>query len=319
MSSPISPESQPPAKISPFLPAAILERAGIKLCMVGNAAVIHFGSDLVLADLDLAIADEQLDLALSTLRNEGFCNIDFSSCQLGSMPVVGGPGGWVAHRLQHPSSSYKVMLYPASCWHLDINPDTTFLRHPDPYRFPSFLAYLRGNPQSPSLLGNLKSLRMPSTYRYLSWHKSVRKLFELPSTRCCSLHELWLLTAGTRCTALINTIDALVSAGDNPLHIRYLYSIMVVLLGRRPELKGMMSPGDQFFMDFYMKQYARSGKLRVLELRRGIIAGTISVDTARAVVPRPDLSRRRIGERQLRQRMREGNTEGVAGGYRENG
>ena len=72
---------------------------------------------------------------------------------------------------------------------------------------------------------------------------------------------------------------------------------MVDLLGKRPELEGMVSPGDQFFVDFYMKQYARSGKLRVLELRRGIIAGTISVDAARAVVPRPDLSRRRIKEK----------------------
>ena len=158
MSSPINAESQPPAEIPPFLPAAILESAGIKLCIVGNAAVIHFGSDLLLADLDLAIADEQLDLALSILHNEGFCDIDFSSCQLTSMPVVGGPGGWVAHRLQHPPSSYKVMLYPASCWHLDINADTTFLLHPDPYRFPSFLVYLEGNPQSPSLPGVVRCM-----------------------------------------------------------------------------------------------------------------------------------------------------------------
>ncbi|PUU75511.1 hypothetical protein B9Z19DRAFT_1090157, partial [Tuber borchii] len=78
---------------------------------------------------------------------------------------------------------------------------------------------------------------------------------------------------------------------------------MMVLLEKRPELKGMVSPGDQFFMDFYMKQYARSGKLRVLELRKGIMAGTISVDAARAVVPRPDLARRRIKEKYLRQGM----------------
>jgi len=52
---------QPPAKISPFLPAAILGRTGIiKFCVVGTAAVILFGSDLVLTDLDLTIDDEQL-------------------------------------------------------------------------------------------------------------------------------------------------------------------------------------------------------------------------------------------------------------------
>jgi len=110
-----------------------------------------FGFDLVLADLDLAIADEQFDLALSVLHNEGFCDIDFDPNRLACMPVLGGPGGWVAHRLQYPPSSYNVVLSPASCWHLDINPNTTFLQSPNPYRYPSFLVYLEGNPQSTSL------------------------------------------------------------------------------------------------------------------------------------------------------------------------
>ena len=86
---------------------------------------------------------------------------------------------------------------------------------------------------------------------------------------------------------------------------------MAELLGRRPELKEtMVSPGDRFFMDFYLKQYRRSARLRVLELRKGIIAGTISVDAARAVVPRPDLVRRRIKEKYLRQEMGRGDGEG---------
>ena len=153
MSSPISAESHHPARISPFVPAGILERAGIKLCIVGNAAVILFGSDLVIADLDLAISDEQFDLALSVLHDEGFRDIDFDSGRLVSMPVLGKPGGWVARPLQFPSStSDNVVLSPASCWHLEINTDTTFLPFPNPYRFPHFLAYLEGNPQSTSLL-----------------------------------------------------------------------------------------------------------------------------------------------------------------------
>ena len=86
---------------------------------------------------------------------------------------------------------------------------------------------------------------------------------------------------------------------------------MASLLDKRPELKGIVvSPGDQFFMDFYMKQYRLSGMLRVLELRKGIIAGTISVDAARAVVPRPDLVRKRIKEKYLRQGMGRGDGEG---------
>jgi len=86
---------------------------------------------------------------------------------------------------------------------------------------------------------------------------------------------------------------------------------MAELLGKRPELKGIVvSLGDKFFMDFYLKQYGRSGRLRVLELRKGIIAGTISVDAARAVVPRPDLLRRRFKEKYLRQGMGRGDGEG---------
>ena len=152
MSSPISAEPHRPARISPFVPAGILERAGIKHCIVGNAAVILFGSDLVIADLDLAISDEQFDLALSVLHDEGFRDIDFDPGRLVCMPVLGKPGGWIARRLQFPSSPDNVVLSPASCWHLEINPDTTFLPFPEPYRFPHFLDYLEGNPQSTSLL-----------------------------------------------------------------------------------------------------------------------------------------------------------------------
>ena len=152
MSLPISAEPHNPARTSPFVPAGILERAGIKLCIVGNAAVRLFGSDLVIADLDLAIADEQFDLALSILHGEGFRDIDFDPGRLVSMPALDKPGGWVARRLQYPPTSDNVVLSPASCWHLEINPDTTFLPCPDPYRFPRFLVYLEGNPQSASLV-----------------------------------------------------------------------------------------------------------------------------------------------------------------------
>jgi hypothetical protein len=152
MSSPTNSGSDHPARISPLFPAGILEKAGIKLCIVGNATVRLFGSDLVIADLDLAIADEEFDLALSLLHSRGFRDIDFDSCRLVVMPVLGKPGGWVARRLQYPPSSDTVVLSPASCWHLEINPDTTFLPRADPYRFPHFLAYLEGNPQSTSLL-----------------------------------------------------------------------------------------------------------------------------------------------------------------------
>lgn len=85
---------------------------------------------------------------------------------------------------------------------------------------------------------------------------------------------------------------------------------MTELLEQRPELRGMISPGDRFFMDFYMIQFTRPGRLRVLELRKQIMEGTISVDAAREVVPRPDLARNRIKEKYIRLQMEGGNDEG---------
>lgn len=177
----------------------------------------------------------------------------------------------LACRLQDLPTSDNVVLSPASCWHQGINPDTAFLPCPDSYRF---LFYLEGNPQSTSLMNIVNCMG-------------------------------WLLTAGIQRVAPIWAIDALVSAGDNSRLFRYQYAIMVDLLGNRPELRGM-SPVDQFFINFYMKQYAQPGKLRVLELRKGTMAGTISVDAVGAVVPRHDLLRRRIKEKYLRQGMQGG-------------
>ena len=152
MSSPTSPKSNHPAGISPLAPAGILEAAGIKVCIVGTAVLRLFGSDLVLADLDLAVADEQFDSALSLLHSCGFQDIEAGSWREAVMPVLGKPGGWDSRRLLYPPSSDIVALTPASCWHLNINPDTTFLLETDPYRYPHFLVYLEGNLESRSLL-----------------------------------------------------------------------------------------------------------------------------------------------------------------------
>ncbi|KAG0633386.1 hypothetical protein HOY80DRAFT_1141456 [Tuber brumale] len=243
MSSPASTDSDHPTGQSVLVPAGVLETAGVKLCIVGTAAVQLYGSDLVLADLELAISDSQFDAALSILHARGYRDVEFDPCNVIVMPVFGGPGGWVARRLVYPHQAQAVVLYPASCWHLDINDSTTFYPEPRPYRFPQFLVYLE---------------------------------------------------------ALIKIIDALVPIGGRTIHIWYLYSIMAVLLVQRPDLRAMISPGDRFFMDFYMKQNTLPGQLKVLRLRRSIMEGSLSLETAREIVPRPDLARKRIKEKYLR-------------------
>ena len=132
MASPTSAGSYHPARASPFVPISVLERAGIKLCIIGNAAVRLFGSGLVIADLDLAIADEQFDLALSILHDEGFRNIDSGfHASLRQTWRLGRSSTTV------PPTSGNVVLSPASCWLLEINPDTTLLRSLILIAFPS--------------------------------------------------------------------------------------------------------------------------------------------------------------------------------------
>ncbi|PWW76601.1 hypothetical protein C7212DRAFT_46755, partial [Tuber magnatum] len=97
--------------------------------------------------------------------------------------------------------------------------------------------------------------------------------------------------------ALIRTIDTLVPSGDKSLLFTYQYAIMAELLPQQPDLEAMISPGDRFFIDFYMKQVGLSSMLKVLELRNRIIEGSISVETAGRIVPRPDLARKRIKEK----------------------
>ncbi|CUS15476.1 unnamed protein product [Tuber aestivum] len=256
MSSTTSPEFNRLARLSPLHPAGILEKAGIKVCIVGTAAVRHFGSNLLIGDLDLVIADYQFDLALSLLLGHGYCDIGLESCQSGMMPATDKPGDSLSRRLHFLPSSDIVVLSPASRWHLDITPDTTFLRRGDPYRFPHFHVYLQGD-----LLSTL--------YRH----------------------------------SLINIIDTLVCSGDGSLLIMYQYTIMVRLVEQEQELGALISPEDRFFVDFFLKQLVRAGKLKVLELRKCIMEGAISVEAARRIVPRPDLARKDIKEKYLRLRM----------------
>ncbi|RPA98086.1 hypothetical protein L873DRAFT_1769985 [Choiromyces venosus 120613-1] len=242
MSSHPSAKSNRPTRISPLAPASILEMARIKVCIIGTAALRLFGLDLILADLNLAVADKQFDSALSLLHNHSFQDINTDCWQQAIMPGLGKPGGWDSHRLMYPPSSDIVALTPASCWHLNINPDTTFLLESSPYRFPDFLANLE---------------------------------------------------------ALIRILNALQPIGGNLLLVSYYYSVIVELLQQQPDLKVRIAPGEQFFIDFYMKQLKGSCKLKVLEFCKQIIESTIMVETAREVVLRPDLARKWIKEKYL--------------------
>ncbi|PWW73763.1 hypothetical protein C7212DRAFT_284154 [Tuber magnatum] len=153
-------------ELSLLHPAGILEKGGIKACIVGTAALRLFGSDLLMNDLDLAIAEEDFDLALSLLHGYGFEDIDFAPSQLRDMPALGKPGGWAARRLRYRPFSNPITLNPARCWHLDITPDTTFLPYPCPYRFPRFIPYLEALIQVLDTRMSSRDYLWPINYHY---------------------------------------------------------------------------------------------------------------------------------------------------------
>jgi hypothetical protein len=126
----------------PFDPASILEGAGIRACIVGDAVTIHFGSDVVLADLHIAIADEKYEIGCSVLRARGFDEMGMTAYHFAVLPLMSETKNWIGCRLSRSSCSVPVVVSPASCWQLDISPDTTFFLPGKLYRFPHFLPFL---------------------------------------------------------------------------------------------------------------------------------------------------------------------------------
>jgi hypothetical protein len=139
--------------------ACILEKAGLRACTVGDIVTMHYGSDHVLGELHVAIVDEYFRKASALLRMHGFCDTKLSLNIRDEFPT-GDDKDLPVCCLLRPPCNTPVVLAPASFWHLDISPNTTYpIRNP-PYRVPQFLAYLRGSSSSRCI----SSLTMSSTH-----------------------------------------------------------------------------------------------------------------------------------------------------------
>jgi hypothetical protein len=55
-----------------FRAAEILEEDGYRTCIVGDVASVMYASDVVVSDLYIAVADNELQYALKTLLERGF-------------------------------------------------------------------------------------------------------------------------------------------------------------------------------------------------------------------------------------------------------
>jgi hypothetical protein len=119
--------------------ASLLEESGIKSCVVGEAVTMYYGSNQVLPELYIVIADEQFDGARAMLRSSGYEEIELREDHDLSFPTV-------LRQLKYRLLCYPetVVMAPASVWHLEIDDSTTFLLPNTSIRMPHFLAYLRG-------------------------------------------------------------------------------------------------------------------------------------------------------------------------------
>ena len=109
--------------------AETLERRGYRACIVGDLATVVYGSDVVVSNVYIAVADDSLRSALETLLEHGFSEKPQTQLRFQSLaPAKDCSSGWPGYRLLHESrqDSVGILLIPSSLWHLDLN-GTSFL------------------------------------------------------------------------------------------------------------------------------------------------------------------------------------------------
>jgi len=132
------------------LAAEVLERQGYRSCIVGDLASVVYGSDVVIGDIHIAVADDAVQSARETLLEHGYSEEAQTNLGLGSLgPAEDSTSGWPGVRLQRPSAKEHrlgILLIPASLWHLDLNGPSylsdTMLFPRSMCRFPRLEVYL---------------------------------------------------------------------------------------------------------------------------------------------------------------------------------
>jgi hypothetical protein len=110
-----------------------------------------YGSDVVVSDLHIAVADNQLQSAFETLLERGFLEEPQTKLQyMGSTPKESN-SGWPGYRLRRQPrrrDTIGVLLMPATFWNLDLDGESfwsdTLLFPLSGHRFPRLEAYMNG-------------------------------------------------------------------------------------------------------------------------------------------------------------------------------
>ncbi|KAK2802645.1 hypothetical protein FQN50_007253 [Emmonsiellopsis sp. PD_5] len=79
-------------------PIQVLEAAGVRYCVVGDLVIIALGGPLVLSDIYLAVADDQLELARHSLASHGFDELPQTHQRFFTTATKESPTGWPGYR-----------------------------------------------------------------------------------------------------------------------------------------------------------------------------------------------------------------------------
>ena len=142
-----------PYKIQSWRPEEILEAAGVRYCVVGDLVIVALSHPVVPRDVQLAVADEQIDAARSALTLHDYEELPETRADLFDHGATKeSQTGWPGYLFlpKNNSCPYNTgtIIMPATFWHLDLSLDTwqrnTFLIPNTPCRFPLKLFYLQG-------------------------------------------------------------------------------------------------------------------------------------------------------------------------------
>jgi hypothetical protein len=134
-----------------FRAAEILEEDGYRTCIVGDVASVVHGSDVVVSDLYIAVADNELQSALKTLLERGFLEEPQTKLRFMGSTSKESNSGWPGYRLRRQprrKDTVGVLLMPATLWNLDLDGRSfwsdTLLFPRSKCRFPRLEAYVNG-------------------------------------------------------------------------------------------------------------------------------------------------------------------------------
>ncbi|RXW23129.1 hypothetical protein EST38_g2724 [Candolleomyces aberdarensis] len=131
--------------------AEAFEGVGIRHCVVGDLVAWLLGSDVVLFDTFVLIADEQLDAARNVILSNGFREVLEPDPYFCKPSAKKNPDGWPGYRFAEPHRALDdyvgIKLVPASFWKFDLGQEAlcsnTVLFPGRWFRFPVPLYYVR--------------------------------------------------------------------------------------------------------------------------------------------------------------------------------